>query len=122
MNNIETLSAASKALRLYNLSKSVGRVLMEAQQEKPSYSEFLKGILTMELEGREKRDFERRLSAACLPARHDLEQFDFNYSCGITKPQMKELHLLHIRLAILGKILFIYQDVHYLSHDVITFR
>ena len=39
MNNIETLSAASKALRLYNLSKSVGRVLMEAQQEKPSYSE-----------------------------------------------------------------------------------
>ena len=75
----------------------------------------------MELEGREKRDFERRLSAACLPARHDLEQFDFNYSCGITKPQMKELHLLHIRLAILGKILFIYQDVHYLSHDVIAF-
>ena len=38
MNNIETLSAASKALRLYNLSKNVGRVLMEAQQEKPSYS------------------------------------------------------------------------------------
>ena len=73
MNNIETLSAASKALRLYNLSKNVGRVLMEAQQEKPSYSEFLKGILTMELDGREKRDFERRLSAACLPARHDLE-------------------------------------------------
>ena len=94
MNNIETLSTASKALRLYNLSKSVGRILMEAQQEKPSYSEFLKGILTMELEGREKRDFERRLSAACLPARHDLEQFDFNYSCGITKSQMKELRSL----------------------------
>ena len=67
---------------------------MEAQQEKPSYSDFLKGILTMELQGREKRDFERRLSAVCLPARHDLERFDFNYSCGITKPQMKELRNL----------------------------
>lgn len=94
MNNIESLSAASKALRLYNLSKSVGRILIEAQQNKPTYSEFLEGILTMELEGREKRDFERRLSAACLPVRHDLEQFDFNYSCGITKPQMKELRNL----------------------------
>ena len=94
MNNIESLSAASKALRLYNLSKSVGRLLVEAQQEKPTYSEFLEGILSMELEGREKRDFERRLSAACLPTRHDLEQFDFNYSCGITKPQMKELRSL----------------------------
>ena len=94
MNNIESLSAASKALRLYNLSKSVGRLLVEAQQEQPTYSEFLEGILSMELEGREKRDFERRLSAACLPTRHDLEQFDFNYSCGITKPQMKELRSL----------------------------
>lgn len=65
MNNMESLSAASKALRLYNLSKSVGRIVIEAQQNKPTYSEFLEGILTMELEGREKRDFERRLSAAC---------------------------------------------------------
>ena len=29
-----------------------------------------------------------------------------------------ELHLLNIRLAILGKILFIYEDVYYLCHDV----
>ncbi len=94
MNNIESLSAASKALRLYNLSKTIGKVLFTAQQDKPSYSEFLENILKMELEGREKRDFERRLSAACLPVRHDLEQFDFNYSCGITKPQMKELRSL----------------------------
>ena len=31
-----------------------------------------------------------------------------------------ELHLLHIRLSIIGKILFIYKDIHYLSHDVIS--
>jgi DNA replication protein DnaC len=43
---------------------------------------------------RDTRDYERRLSAAHLPSRHDLDLFDFNFSYGITPGRMKELREL----------------------------
>ena len=60
-----------------------------------------------------------QLLAVCKRIAHTLPQGDI---AMMNRVVGDELHLLHIRLAILGKILFIYQDVHYLRHDVIAFR
>lgn len=56
--------------------------------------EFILQILESEVINRDKRDYERRISAAHLPSKHDLEQFDFNFSYGVTPSRMKELREL----------------------------
>lgn len=94
MENKETLQAYAKELRLYNLTANLDKMVHEAQQSKPSYLEFITRIFAREVECRRKRDFDRRLSAAHLPARHDLDDFDYNFSTGINKQQMKELREL----------------------------
>ena len=91
MENKETLQAYARELRLYNLTANLDRMIHEAQQSKPTYLEFITRVFAKEVECRRKRDFDRRLSAAHLPARHDLDDFDYNFSSGINRQQMKEL-------------------------------
>lgn len=94
MENKETLQAYARELRLYNLTANLDRMIHEAQQSKPTYLEFITRVFAKEVECRRKRDFDRRLSAAHLPARHDLDDFDYNFSSGINRQQMKELREL----------------------------
>lgn len=84
----------ARRLRLHNLDVKLDEILLRAQQDKPTYQEFLNNILENEVTSRDERDFVRRLSAAHLPPRHDLELFDFNFSGGIDKMQMKQLREL----------------------------
>ena len=94
MDNKEILRDYAKRLRLYYISAKLDDLLIRAQQDRPTYQEFLCEIMHAEVSNRENRDFTRRLSAAHLPARHDLDLFDFNYNSGIDKMQMKQLREL----------------------------
>lgn len=91
MENKELLKGYAKELRLYNLMSNLDNMVHGAQENKPTYLEFITEVLAKEVECRRKRDFDRRLSSAHLPARHDLEEFDYNFSSGINKQHMKEL-------------------------------
>lgn len=94
MENKTILKEYAKELRLYNFMSHLDAMVHEAQQEKPTYMEFIANVLAREIECRRKRDFDRRLSAAHLPKRHDLDEFDFSFASGITLMQMKELREL----------------------------
>ena len=94
MDNKEKLKDYIKRLRLYYIASKLDELLIRAQQDRPTYQEFLFDIMQSEINNRENRDFTRRLSAAHLPARHDLDQFDFSYNSGIDKMQMKQLREL----------------------------
>ena len=59
-----------------------------------THVEFLHDLLSREVQERDSKDFQRRLKAAALPARHDLDLFDHNYSQGITAPRLRELRRL----------------------------
>ena len=91
MKGNEQLKEYGKRLRLYHLCNHMDELLHVAQQDKPTYHEFLMGLLEREITCREKKDYERRLSAARLPQRHDLDLYDFNFAEGITQYQLKEL-------------------------------
>ena len=95
MKGNEQLKEYGKRLRLYHLCNHMDELLHVAQQDKPTYHEFLMGLLEREITCREKKDYERRLSAARLPQRHDLDLYDFNFAEGITQYQLKELRQLH---------------------------
>lgn len=79
---------------LYNIANRMDSILHHAQEEKPTYPEFLSLVLGTEVEMKERKDYERRLVAARLPRKHDLDEYDYNFYEGIDRRQMKELREL----------------------------
>ena len=63
----EKLKEHAKRLRLYNIANRMDSILHHAQEEKPTYPEFLSLVLGTEVEMKERKDYERRLVAARLP-------------------------------------------------------
>jgi DNA replication protein DnaC len=94
MENKETLRAHARELRLYNLMGNLDALIHQAQQDKPTYLEFLTSVLSKEMQTRRERDFKRRLSSAHLPSRHNLDDFDYNFCSAVTPHQIKELREL----------------------------
>lgn len=94
MEDKETLRAHARELRLYNLMGNLDPLIHQAQQDKPTYLEFLTNVLTKEMQTRRERDFKRRLNSARLPSRHNLDDFDYSFCGTVTPRQIKELREL----------------------------
>lgn len=94
MKQSELLKSYSTRLRLYNLTTHLEEIVHKAQENKPTYLDFILQVLQTEVQNRDKRDYERRLNAAHLPARHDLDLFDYHFCSSITQHRMKELREL----------------------------
>ncbi|MGL5757933.1 IS21-like element helper ATPase IstB [Plesiomonas sp.] len=94
MTKTELLKDYANRLRLYHLKTHLDKIIHQAQIEKLSYLEFLYLIFEHEIQSRDAKDLERRLKSAALPPKHDLDNFDYNYSNGVTKPQMTQLREL----------------------------
>lgn len=92
--SIEDVRLYAKALRLSHLRNSCADLIHKAQIEKPSYMEFIMDILKDEVAVRQQNDLLRRMKQAKLPRNCDLDNFDFNHSAGITKPQLQQLREL----------------------------
>jgi DNA replication protein DnaC len=94
MEQIIQIKQYAETLRLTQLRNKAEQMIHQAQIDKPSYMEFVSNILKAEVLHRQKNDYERRLKLAHLPSSHDLDEYDFNHSNGITKPQLKQLREL----------------------------
>lgn len=94
MKEIEIIRQYADALRLTQLKKEPEALIHNAQIDKPTYMEFTKLLLKQEVVERQRKDAEKRISLAKIPTNHDLDTFDFNYSAGVSKPQLKELREL----------------------------
>lgn len=94
MRSIQQIKQHADKLRLTMLRNQAEQILHQAQIDKPSYLEFVTAILKQEVDQRQKTDYERRLKMAHLPKAHDLDQYDFNFAAGITKPELKQLREL----------------------------
>lgn len=94
-NTIQKIKSHASKLRLSNIGPKLEQTLHLAQQNKPTYSEFLLDILQKEIDTRREKDFSRRLKAAKLPPRHDLSLFDDNFSSGLSRHSLDELRELN---------------------------
>lgn len=81
-------------LRLYQLPKVFERECHIAREQDLTYSEFLFNLLEAEVNSRDEKDLQKRLRAANLPPRHNLDEFDFNYSHTLSESRLKELREL----------------------------
>ncbi len=94
MSNSEQLKELASQLNLGSIRKNADHIIHEAQMKKPNYLEFLEGILNNEIQTRKRRAFEKRLKAANLPRKHDLDLFDDSTVQGVTQKQLTELRQL----------------------------
>lgn len=94
MTTTQRIKGQCSRLRLYHLPKVFERHCVEAREKELTHSEFLCSLLEAEISEREQKDLLKRLRAANLPPRHDLDDFDFNHSHSLSESRMKELREL----------------------------
>ncbi len=80
-----------KQLGLTQLEQALPALFETARQEQWTYEQFLNRAIAAELEGRDRRAAERRMTAARLPAIKTLEAFDFTFQPGLSERLLWEL-------------------------------
>ncbi len=94
MTTAEKIKAYCTRLRLYQVPRIFEHECHIARERELTHSEFLCSLLEREVNSRDEKDLLKRLKAANLPSRHDLCEFDFNYSHSLSQSRMRELREL----------------------------
>ena len=87
----QTIIDYATQLNLGGIKQELQQILQQAQEENSSYMDFSLKLLQLEIDHRSKRDLQRRLKAAWLPLNHDLDDYDFSFTNGLTKQQLNQL-------------------------------
>jgi DNA replication protein DnaC len=80
-----------KHLGLTQLEKALPALFETARQEQWTYELFLNRAIAAEIEGRDRRAAERRMTAARLPTIKTLEAFDFTFQPSLSERLLWEL-------------------------------
>lgn len=80
-----------KPLGLTQLEKVLPALFETARQEQWTYEQFLQRALAAEVEGRDRRAVERRMTVAHLPTVKTLEAFDFTFQPDLSERLLWEL-------------------------------
>lgn len=81
----------ARRLKLSNLAEHMDEIIHQAQEKQLTYSEFLLDCLAREIQGRESKNYSCRLKAAALPAKYDLDLYDYNRAEGMDNRRLREL-------------------------------
>jgi len=80
-----------KHLGLTQLEKALPALYEAARQEQWTYETFMNRAMAAEIEGRDRRAAERRMTAAHLPVIKTLEAFDFTFQPDLSERLLWEL-------------------------------
>lgn len=94
MNQTDNIKAYCSRLKLSYIQQRLSSIILKAQEEQPTYIDFLSDVLRMESELREENTRAMRVKMSRIPARHDLDEYDFNFVSGISQRQLNELRKL----------------------------
>ena len=94
MTKTEIVKQHCKQLNLSALSNELDGVLIDAENEKISYLEFVKKLFETEIEHRMEKDKQRRVRQARLPLSFNLDLYDFTSVNGLEKQQLNQLREL----------------------------
>ena len=94
-NTVNLLEASihqhCKVLRTPTISSQFARMADEAMREKQSHMGYLEVLLAAEVDEREHRTVQRRITEAHLPRMKTLEEFDFAQTPKVSAAQMRNL-------------------------------
>lgn len=92
--NTENIKKYSARLRLSYIPNNVEQLIVDAQNNKLTYQDFLEKALYEETKTREYKAYLNRLKQAKLPPKYDLNEYDFTHSTGMSERQLNELRQL----------------------------
>jgi DNA replication protein DnaC len=75
-------------LRLPGIGANITKLLQDAEQNSPSYDEFIYNLFAEEVKGREAKQLQLKLKLAKLPVNHELDNYDFNFTSGLSATQL----------------------------------
>jgi len=82
-------------LRLSSIGSNISRLLEEAEQDHPSYDELICNLFSHEVKEREAKQMIIRMKLARLPLMHDLDQYDYAFTSGLSPTQLNQLRELN---------------------------
>lgn len=89
--NYERIMEDLKRLKLATIRTHLDDHLRLAQSKSLTCLEFLQGLTSEELRGREESNYRRRLKAARFPADKSLEEFDFAFQSSLPREKILQL-------------------------------
>jgi DNA replication protein DnaC len=78
-------------LRLPGIKEHLEALIRRATDENSSYTDFSLDLFKTEINLRQQRDLERRIKTAKLPVNADLDQYDYDFTNGLSKEQLNQL-------------------------------
>ena len=92
--NTDNIKKYCARLRLSYIPNNLDQLIVDAQNGKPTYEDFLENVLREETKTREYKAYLNRLKQAKLPPKYDLDEYDFSHSTGVSERQLRELRQL----------------------------
>jgi DNA replication protein DnaC len=87
----ESVIGDLRRLKLSTIRENLDAHLRVAQSKSLTYLEFLKGLTTEEIKGREESNYRRRLKSARFPIVKTLEEFDFAFQPTLPRDKILQL-------------------------------
>jgi DNA replication protein DnaC len=107
MKKLQHLKQHMSLLRWNATGIQIEQLLQQAQEQQPSYLEWLLHITQCEVDYKHEKAMERRLKKAALPLQYQLDYFDFTHQNGVSAQQLQQLRELlwleqHYNLILMG--------------------
>lgn len=91
MNKLKETKTFLGQLKLAWMKDNLEKLVEEANRQDISYCDFLYSLTNGEIDAREQRASERRMTQAQFPFIKTVDDFEFAYQPGITKRQINQL-------------------------------
>lgn len=90
-SHIENSINILKTLNMNHAVNTLDKIIEKSIEDSYSRERFLEEILKVEIQGREKRKFEKRLKQACFPEHKTLDEFNLEEQATLSKKQFNQL-------------------------------
>lgn len=94
MTQSDNIKEYCSRLNLSYINQRLSTLIMDAQEKRPTYIDFLADTLKMEADLRDIHTKEVRVKMSGIPAKHDLDEYDFNFVSGLSERELKELRCM----------------------------
>ena len=94
MNKTQIIKDYCRSLKLGNIGVKIDDIVLEAENQSPSYLDYTISLLHSEISYRQQKDADRRKKAAHLPLYHNLDAYDSSFNNGLDKTRLNQLREL----------------------------
>jgi DNA replication protein DnaC len=94
IESYEKLTSDLKKLKLSSMAQMLDSFTKQAVSNSMSYMDFLSGLVSEEIDHRERRGIENRIKSARFPVLKSIADFDYAFQPSVSRKKLEELSSL----------------------------